>query len=398
MSGPPPASLRSRSSLKILVISYRDMEHPEAGGAEVIIHEIMQRLAQAGHSVTMLTGAFKGGAARAKVGGADVHRTGNQFNFNFAAPAYYRKHLKREGFDVIVEDVNKIPFFMPAHEPDVPVVAVVPHLFGTTVFQQASFPLAAYVYFYERFIPVVYRNCFFSVLSESTRDDLIGRGLAPSRLRLIHSGMDHRLYVPDGRKPSSRPPWVAYLGRLKKYKGIDLVIQAMPEVVKRVPDAVYKIVGEGDDRPRLEAMTRRLGMEKHVDFTGWISGSTKVDLLRNCRILAYTSPKEGWGLSVIEAGACAVPVVASNSPGLRESVVDGRTGFLVPHGDVPALADRMIRLFTDDPLADRMGEAGIEWAARFNWEDSTRKTLELLQEAAAERRTEPGSAHVMRAG
>jgi glycosyltransferase involved in cell wall biosynthesis len=384
--------------LKILVISYRDMEHPEAGGAEVIIDEIMGRLAQAGHQVTMLTGAFKGGQRRARVGGADVHRTGNQFNFNFAAPAYYKKHLKSEGFDVIVEDVNKIPFFMPAHEPDVPVVAVVPHLFGTTVFQQASFPLAAYVYLYERFIPLVYKNCFFSVLSESTRDDLVGRGLRPERLRLIHSGMDHRRYTPDGRKPSERPPWVAYLGRLKKYKGIDLVIQALPEVVQRVPDAVYKIVGEGDDRPRLEALTRKLGMEKHVEFTGWISGTTKTDLLRNCRILAYTSPKEGWGLSVIEAGACAVPVLASNSPGLRESVVDGKTGFLVPHGDVKAIAQRMITLFTDDALADRMGAAGIEWAATFNWDDSTRKTLELLQEAAAERRTEPGSAHVMRAG
>ncbi|TPW03641.1 MAG: putative glycosyltransferase, partial [bacterium] len=205
--------------MKILVISYRDMEHPEAGGAEVIIQEIMGRLAGAGHSVTMLTGAFKGGAARSRVGGAEVHRTGNQFNFNFAAPAYYKKHLKSQGFDVIVEDVNKIPFFMPMHEPEVPVVAVVPHLFGTTVFQQASIPLAGYVYLYERFIPLVYKNCLFSVLSESTRHDLIGRGIPSGRLRLIHSGMDHDLYVPDGRRPSERPPWVAYLGRLKKYKG-----------------------------------------------------------------------------------------------------------------------------------------------------------------------------------
>jgi glycosyltransferase involved in cell wall biosynthesis len=84
-------------------------------------------------------------------------------------------------------------------------------------------------------------------------------------------------------------------------------------------------------------------------------------------------------LSVIEAGACRVPVLASNSPGLAESVVDGKTGFLVPHGDVGAIAQRMITLFTDDGLADRMGAAGIEWAASFNWEDTTRKTLELLQ-------------------
>lgn len=384
--------------MKILVISYRDMEHPEAGGAEVIIFEIMKRLSAAGHAVTLLTGGFKGGAATATVGGARVLRTGNTFNFNFAAPAYYKKHLRKEGFDVIVEDVNKIPFFMPAHEPNVPVVAVVPHLFGTTVFQQASLPVAGYVYLYERFIPAGYRRCLFSVLSESTRNDLIARGIPADRLRVIHSGMDHDLYVPDGRPPAARPPWIVYLGRLKKYKGIDLVIRALPEVAKRVPGVVYKIVGEGDDRPRLEALTRQLGMETHVEFTGWIGGKKKVELLHDTRVLAYTSPKEGWGLSVIEAGACAVPVVASNSPGLRESVVDGKTGFLVPHADVPQLAARLTTLLTDDALAARMGEAGIEWAKTFHWDESTRKTLELLEEAVAERRTAPGAAHILRAG
>ncbi len=394
LSRRPPESRH----VKILVISYRDMEHPEAGGAEVIIYEIMERLAAEGHAVTLLTGAFKGGERRARVGATDVHRTGNQFNFNFAAPSYYKKVLKKEGFDVIVEDVNKIPFFMPFHEPDLPTVAVVPHLFGTTVFQQASFPLASYVFLYERLIPLAYRNCLFSVLSESTRDDLIGRGIAPDRLRLIHSGMDHDLYRPGSVPAGRRSPSIVYLGRLKKYKGIDLVIRALPEVVRTVPNVVYKVVGEGDDRPRLEAVTRELGMEKHVEFTGFIGGEKKVALLHDTRILAYTSPKEGWGLSVIEAGACGVPVVASNAPGLRESVVDGETGFLVPHADVPALADRLARILSDDALADRMGKAGIDWAARFNWDESARKTRLLLEEAVAERRSAPGQAHIMRTG
>lgn len=384
--------------MKILVISYRDMEHPEAGGAEVIIFEIMKRLAAGGHQVTLLTGAFRGGARRAEVGGAEVHRTGHTFTFNFAAPAYYGRNLRGRGYDVIVEDVNKIPFFMPLHEPNVPTVAVVPHLFGTTVFQQASIPLASYVYLYERFIPLAYRSCFFSVLSESTRDDLVRRGIEPSRLELIHSGIDHGLYTPDGRAPADRPPWVVYLGRLKKYKQIDLIIRALPEVARRVPGVVYKVVGEGDDRSRLERLTRQLGMEKHVEFTGYVGGKDKVNLLRDCRVLAYTSPKEGWGLSVIEAGGCAVPVLASNSPGLRESVVDGETGFLVPHGDVPVLADRMIRLLTDDDLARRMGAAGETWARRFDWDESARKTLALLERAVAERRSAPGTSHVMRAG
>ena len=225
-----------------------------------------------------------------------------------------------------------------------PELAIVPHLFGTTVFQQASIPIGAYVWSYERFIPRVYRNTMFSVLSESTRNDLIARGLPAENLRVIRSGMDHDLYQPSPVPVSARPPRIVYLGRLKKYKCIEHPILALPEVLAKVPDAEYWVVGEGDYRAELERIASRVGVADHVRFPGFMGGKDKVRLLQESRALAYTSPKEGWGLSVIEAGACATPVVASNSPGLCESVVDGKTGFLVRHGDIDGSGRE-----TDDP-------------------------------------------------
>ena len=126
-------------------------------------------------------------------------------------------------------------------------------------------------------------------------------------------------------------------------------------------------------------------MADHVRFPGFIGGQDKVRLLQESRVLAYTSPKEGWGLSVIEAGACATPVVASDSPGLCESVVDGKTGFLVPHGDIPQLAEKIEILMTDDALAQSMADEGVRWAATFNWESSAEKTLGLIEDILAGR-------------
>lgn len=364
---------------RICVVSYRDMKHPEAGGAEVIIQEVFGRLAQRGHEVTLLTGNFPGGAETDRIDGLEIRRTAGTYTFNFAAPRYFKRHLASRGYDLIVEDINKIPFFMPAHV-RTPVLAVVPHLFGTTVFQQASLPIALYVYLYERFIPRVYRNSLFSVLSGTTRDDLIARGIPPENLRVIHSGMDHDLYGPSATPVARRPKRIVYLGRLKKYKCIEHPILALPKVLETVPNAEYWIVGEGDYREELARIAERTGVADHVKFPGFVGGTDKVRLLQESRILAYTSPKEGWGLSVIEAGACACPVVASDSPGLKESVRHEETGYLVRHGDIPDLADKMARLLTDDATAAAMAEAGVRWAAEFHWDRSADKTLALIEE------------------
>lgn len=362
------------------VISYRDIRHPEFGGAEVILYEIFRRYAAAGHQVTFITGHWPAAPREDEIEGMRILRGGNQYTFNFVAPRMLARLLAREPVDLVVEDINKIPFFTPLHQKRAPVLAVVPHLFGTTVFQQAAFPLACYVYFWERFIPLVYRRCRFSVLSDTTFADLRRRGIAPERMRVIRGGLDHDFHRPPEREGRAPKPVILYLGRVKKYKRIDLVIEAMPEILARVPAAEYWIVGEGDHVPALQRLVARRGLEQHVRFWGYRGGGEKYETLAQTRVLVYTSPKEGWGLSVIEAAALGIPSVASDSPGLRESVRPEETGYLVAHGDVGALADRIARLLEDDDLWWRMGRRGQEWAAQFTWERSAGETLALAEE------------------
>ncbi len=363
------------------VVSYRDIRHPEFGGAEVIMYEIFRRFAEQGHRVSFVTGHWKGAPRTETIEGMEIHRGGNQYTFNFVAPRILKRLLADGSVDLVVEDINKIPFFSPLFQKQVPVLGVVPHLFGTTVFEQAPFPLALYVYLYERFIPLVYRKCLFSVLSETTRNDLIARGLPAESLRLIRGGLDHDYHQPIERDGTVPPPVILYLGRLKKYKRIELVIDALPQILKEVPDAEYWIVGDGDYRECLEQHARGLGVGDKVRCLGFKSGDEKMEILKQTRVLAYTSPKEGWGLSVIEGNALGIPCVASNSPGLRESVRHDETGYLVLHGDVNALATRLTRLLRDDDLWRTMGQNGITWAGEFSWDRAAEETMTLAEEA-----------------
>ena len=156
---------------------------------------------------------------------------------------------------------------------------------------------------------------------------------------MIHPGVSFDHYTPHAVGARDAIPTFAYVGRLKKYKGVDLVIRAFARLAD--PAATLEIAGAGDYRPALEALAASLDLGARVRFLGFISEEEKLALLRRAWAVALASPKEGWGLTNVEAEACATPVVASNSPGIRESVRDGETGFLVPHGDVEALAARV---------------------------------------------------------
>jgi glycosyltransferase involved in cell wall biosynthesis len=368
---------------KILIIDYRDISHPEAGGAERILYETFKRVAQRGHQVSFLCGWYKGARHFDYIDNFQILRVGNQYNFNFLAPLYYKRMLQ-ERFDIIIEDVDKIPFFMPLFAKNVPVIAWIPHLFGTTVFQQVSLPLATYVYLYERLIPYLYKKSQIVALSNSTREDLLKRGLLEKNVHVINPGIDHNLYNPGANK-SETDNIILYLGRIKKYKCIEYVIYAMPEILKEIQDATYYIVGDGDYLPALKKLTARLGLRAHVRFLGPYYGKAKVNLIRQSKLLVYTSPKEGWGISVIEANACGVPVIASDSPGLRDSVVNGKTGFLVEHGNIKQLANRIIRLLKDEKLRHRFSLDAIRWADNFNWGKPAEKMLGLIETVISSR-------------
>ncbi|MES2524746.1 MAG: glycosyltransferase family 4 protein [Gemmatimonadota bacterium] len=372
--------------LRVAVVNWQCLDNPLAGGAEIHLHEIFGRLAAKGHELTLLCGGWPGAPARTTLDGMDVHRVGTRQTFPFLARRYWHAKLAARNFDVIVEDINKVPVFTPTWRggpAGTPArVALVPHLFGGTAFQELAAPLATAVWLAERPLPWVYRGMAFEAISESTRDDLVARGVRRDRIRVIFPGIDTEHYTPD---PSVRSPapLFAYLGRLKKYKGVDLVLQAFAAC--DVPQATLEVAGAGEYIGELQRLAGTLGIGDRVRFLGRISEVDKISLLRRAWATLFASPKEGWGITNLEAAACGTPVIASNSPGIRESVRHGETGFLVPHGDVAAMAASMRSLSGERALVETLGIAARHFAQGFTWTRAADETEAHLREVVGKR-------------
>ncbi len=367
--------------MRLLAFNWRDPSHPEAGGAEIHLAEILTRAVLDGDEVTWLSELFPGGKPEEEYRGIRILRRGSWYNAHLALAQLYRRRLRGERFDLVLEDINKVPFFTPCYV-DAPVLAVVPHLFGATVFREASPVVGGLVWAHESLIPLVYRGVPFLTISESTRNDLVRRGIPRERIDVVRPGLEQSDYSVTVPPEVRDRPVIAFVGRLRKYKGAQYVIRALPHVLGRVPDARLEIVGDGPYRESLKSLARSLQLQDRVEFLGPLLHRYKVETLNQAMVAVAPSPKEGWGLTVIEANACGTPVVASRSPGLVESVREGETGVLVPHGNVKALADALADLLTDRPRRIAMAEAGIRWAHEFTWERTYRESRAVMERAA----------------
>lgn len=366
--------------MKILVLNWQDWTHPEAGGAEIHLRETFRRLVARGHSVTLFCSHFPGSKASEMLDGIQIIRRGSRSIFNFIVPLYYALLLQKQEFDVVVDDINKIPFLTPLYIRR-PLVGLCHHFFGKTIFQEVGRVLGSYVLFTEYLAKRVYQKMPFLVVSQSTVDELIEAGYDRRQFTFAMNAIefDDRYEQAEGKFTK---PTIAYVGRLKKYKSVDQLIRAFAVIRPSIPDAELLIVGKGDHEPALRALADELRVGESIKFIGFITEEEKLHLLGRSWVCVNPSIKEGWGIVNIEASACGTPSVAADSPGLRDSVKDGVTGLLYPYGNIAALADTLKRLLTDEPLRAMLGKNGIAFARSFDWEATTDAVEGVLEETS----------------
>lgn len=369
--------------MKILVLNWQDIRNPMSGGAEVHLHEIFKRIAARGHSVTLFCSRFSGAPAEEVIDGIRILREGGRNLFNYRVYPGYLRRFRHERFDVIVDDVNKIPFFTPLFVKE-PVAGILHHLFGKSIFSETFILPALYVLGAEWLALRVYRKTPMAVVSESTRQELLANGFNDDLLSLVPNCVDHSLYTPASQPP--KPNLIGYLGRLKKYKSVEDLLSAFAIVHKEVPDARLVLLGDGDARPSLERVADDLGITTYVEFLGFVSPAEKIRRLHTMNIVVNTSAKEGWGLTVIEANACGVPAIASDVPGLRDSVLHEKTGLLYEYGNIEMLAEKMLLVLRDTSLRSRLSSQAIAWARQFDWEHSADAMLTFLESVIRRRK------------
>lgn len=367
--------------MKILVFNWQDRLHPQAGGAEAHLHEIFSRLVKRGHLVHLVTCGFDNAPSQEILDGMHVYRIGSRSTYNAHVPLWWMRVGKKLDVDVVVDDINKIPLMTPLFI-DKPILGLIHHLFGKSIYKEASLPAAMYVDVMERCIPYVYATTNLAVVSESTQTDCVEKGLKPSHMSIIYNGIDKSAFPMQVREKAEKPV-VTYFGRLKSYKSIDHLLRAFTGIVSQLPEAQLWIIGRGDDETRLKDLADRLQIQSSVVFHGFVSEQTKQDLLSASWVVVNPSIKEGWGITNIEANACGTPVVSADSPGLRDSVKIDVSGKLYPYGDIRALQETLSDILTDSAKRTALSHSAVSYAAGFSWDESTSAIEELLSKCIA---------------
>jgi glycosyltransferase involved in cell wall biosynthesis len=357
--------------MKVLVINWRDIKNPEAGGAEIHIDEILKR--KPSHwQVDFVSSRFKNSSPSERINGYNVIRIGNKFNFNTVFRRLWKRDFSRRGYSLVIDDISKIPLATPNYIKNVPILAIHHHVHGKSLFKEAFFPLAVYIYIIERVLLKTYRDIPLIAVSQSNIDELME--LADfKQIILSHNGVDLKYPFERGNGAVSKTltPTLVYLGRIKKYKRIDHLITAFKEVVTHIPEARFIIVGTGDDLPRLKRLVSAYGMEKFVEFKGYVDEYEKSRILASSWLFGITSEKEGWGIVVIEANFFGTPVIAYNVQGLRDSVGNDYNGILVEDGNISELSEAILTVFRDSNKRQKLSENAVNWASKFNWDNTS---------------------------
>jgi glycosyltransferase involved in cell wall biosynthesis/O-antigen/teichoic acid export membrane protein len=304
--------------LRILILNWRDITHPLAGGAEVYTHNIAMELVKLGHSVTLFCAAVEGRPTGEIIDGVHIVRRGSRHGVYGEARRFYRND-GLGNFDLVVDEVNTRPFGTPRWVRDTPVIALIHQVCREIWFYQTPLPIAIIGrYVLEPYWLHRYRDTLTVTVSESSKISLEDYGL--SRIKVVPEGLRAIENPPEVQREVR--PTIAFVGRLSASKRPEEAIEAFLLVRETMPTAQLWMIGTGPMEDRL-----RMSAPDGVQFLGKISPDEKIQRLARAHVLIATSVREGWGLVVSEAAAVGTPTVAYDVAGLRDSVLASQ-GFL----------------------------------------------------------------------
>lgn len=379
---PSPSTGASRR-LRVLYLTWRDGDHPESGGAETYVERTAQVLAARGHDVTIFSASFPGAPHSVQRGDVRVIRGGGRFTCYPTGVRFLRANRNR--FDVVIDIHNGVPFWAPLVT-RTPVVSLIHHLhrdqwpivFGPKVGQLGWLVES-------RVAPIVYRRNEYVTVSQSTRNDLATLGVDGERVNITYSGndqpddLDRYADVPRCDRPS-----LLVLGRLVPHKHVEKAIDLVVSLRDRFPGLHLHVVGHGYWEAELRRYAEIAGVAEQVQFHGFVTEEEKRTLLSQAWVVVMPSQKEGWGLTIVEAGLHGAPCVAFEyAGGVTESLVHGETGFLAADDD--DMRAQVSMLLEDSGLRDRLGANARSHAATFTWERTAVDLEQVLIKVAESR-------------
>jgi glycosyltransferase involved in cell wall biosynthesis len=318
----------------------------------------MKRLVKKGHDVTQVSAGFRNGASEETIDGVKFIRVGNKYTVYRRARRWYQKSSKK--FDVVIDEINTIPFGTPHFVNRGEKVYALIHQLAREFWYYETPPVISHIG--NKFLEDRWLRRYLDVptitISDSTRSDLISLGF--KNISIIHMGYD---FDPlPGLAKKEETPTLVYVGRFKKAKLPDHVVEAYRLAREKVPGLRLWMIGDGYLKEKLE--DRKI---EGVTFFGRVSLAKKSELVSRANLLLVPGVREGWGLVVTEANAMGTPALGYNVPGLRDSIKEGRTGWLCDPNP-KAMAEGIAQILSDGKTLELRSKAALVDAAQYTWD------------------------------
>jgi glycosyltransferase involved in cell wall biosynthesis len=360
--------------VRILILNWRCPKNPRAGGAELFTQEVAKRLVALGDQVEWFSAAFPRAEAEEDVEGVHIVRAGRQWTVQMYAFRRYVRHI-RERFDVVIDEVNTVPFFTPLWA-GIPAVMLIHQLAREVWWYESPFPVNAIGFAAEPLYLRFYRKSHVFTVSASTEKDLRKLGFS-GPITIVSEGREDAEPTMALKPPM---PTFLYVGRLSPSKRISDVIRAFSFFIGSSRSGQLWLVGDGPAGylRKLRHLVSELGLTNHVEFCGRVSLGEKYRRMAQAHMLLMASAREGWGLVVIEANSCGTPAVVYDVPGLRDAVLNERTGLVVKPSP-RELFKGMLRLWEHPDFYDRLAGEARRWSGTFSFDTAAATIRDRLR-------------------
>lgn len=368
--------------MRILWFTWKDLRNPRAGGAERVNEELIKRLARRGDEVLIVTAGFRGGAREESVDGYRVLRLGSRWTVYGRAFFHYQWHL-RGRFDLVIDEMNTLPFFAKFYAREKNILFV-HQLCREIWFYEMCWPLSYAGYLLEPLYLRLLRDRQVLTISESTRQDLLGFGFGADRIRIIGEGIDLQPAEDLATLEKYPRPTLLSFGAVRAMKRTDHLVRAFELAKKRCPELRLIVAGDYDNPfgRKVFALARRSPYRADIFFTGRVSRTEKIELMRRSHVLLAASVKEGWGLVVTEANSQGTPAIAYDVDGLRDSVCHGRTGILCRKNTPAEMAASILLMLEENNRYERMRRSAWQESKKVTFENCFAKFERALDETA----------------
>jgi glycosyltransferase involved in cell wall biosynthesis len=347
--------------MNILWLTWKDLRHPLAGGAEVVNEELAKRLVKDGHSVTFITSGYKNSLPfEDHPDGYKIVRVGNRLSVYWRTYLYYKRYMKGWA-DLVIDEVNTIPFFAKFYvkEPNI----IFAHMLCREIwFYELKQPLSSLGYIIEPLYMRLLRDRSVITVSNSTKEDLENVGFKAKNIQIISEGLKNpgpKAIPPLSKKRNN--PTVLSIGSMRPMKRTLDQIKAFEIAKIKIPKLKLEIAGDSSGyygHKVLEAVEKSRH-KSDINYNGQVSEENKIKLMSECHCIVVTGVKEGWGLVVTESNSQGTPAVAYSVDGLRDSIKDEKTGYLTDKNTPDSLADNIVKLLSDTNRYDEIRGAAF---------------------------------------